>query len=81
MVYTTMTNNRFGRGLILAVTTPKSLKVRDRLIYYVQSEKNYNVRYRVDLEGENGPKCECPDFVHRGNICKHIFKIIAEEIS
>jgi hypothetical protein len=32
--------NRYGRDLILAITTPKSLKVKEKEIYYVQSEKN-----------------------------------------
>jgi hypothetical protein len=69
--------SRFGRGVILSVTTPKALKVKDRLIYYVQSEKNPNKRYRVNMYTG---KCECMDSVSRHEVCKHIFKIIAEEV-
>ena len=34
-----MTNSRYGRGLILAITTPKSLKVKDRMKVYKVFEK------------------------------------------
>jgi hypothetical protein len=43
-------NNRYGRGLILAITTPKSLKVQGKEIYYVQSETRQGVKYRVNFE-------------------------------
>jgi hypothetical protein len=45
-------NSRYGRGLILAITTPKSMKVKDKEIYYVQSESEgrQGVRYRVNFE-------------------------------
>ena len=68
-------NNRYGRGLILAITTPKSLKVKDKEIYYVQSEQDPKVRYRVNFEDTT---CTCGDFVHRGEVCKHFYKIVME---
>jgi hypothetical protein len=71
-----MTNNRYGRGLILAITTSKSLKVKDREIYYVQSERNPRVRYRVNFEDAT---CTCSDFKHRGETCKHFYKVIMEK--
>ena len=68
-------NNRYGRGLILAIITPKSLKVKDKEIYYVQSESRPEAKYRVNFE--NG-SCTCNDFVHRGEVCKHFYKIVME---
>jgi hypothetical protein len=41
-----MTNSRYGRGLILAITTPQSLKVKDKEIYYVHSESRQGTRYQ-----------------------------------
>jgi SWIM zinc finger len=70
-----MTNSRYGRGLILAITTPKSLKVKDKEIYYVQSEKNTRIRYRVNFEDGT---CTCGDFKNRGEICKHFYKVVME---
>lgn len=69
-------NNRYGRGLILAITTPKSLKVKDKEIYYVQSERNPEVKYRVNFEDGT---CTCMDFQKRGEVCKHFFKIVMEK--
>jgi hypothetical protein len=37
-------------GLILVVTTPKSLKVKNKEVYYVQSETREGIKYRVDFE-------------------------------
>jgi hypothetical protein len=71
-----MTNNRYGRGLILAITTPRSLKVKDKEIYYVQSERNPAVRYRVNFEEGS---CSCGDFKHRQETCKHFYKIVMEK--
>ena len=70
-----MTNSRYGRGLILAITTPKSLKVKDKEIYYVQSERNPRIRYRVNFEDG---ACTCGDFKNRGEVCKHFYKIVME---
>jgi hypothetical protein len=73
-----MTNSRYGRGLIMAYTTPKSLKVQGKEgIFYVQSETKTGKWYRVDMyKGE----CTCMDSLKRHEVCKHIFKIIAEEV-
>lgn len=70
-----MTNTRYGRGLILAITTPKSLKVKDKEIYYVQSENRPAIRYRVNFEDGT---CECADFKNKGEVCKHFYRIIFE---
>jgi hypothetical protein len=70
-----MTNSRYGRGLILAITTSKSLKVKDKEIYYVQLEKNPSTRYRVNFEEGT---CTCGDFRNRGETCKHFYKIVME---
>jgi hypothetical protein len=70
-------NNRYGRGLILAITTPKSLKVRDKEIYYVRSETSYGIRYRVNFEDGT---CTCADFKNRGETCKHFYKICLEKV-
>jgi hypothetical protein len=35
----------------------------------VQSENDPTIRYRVNFEDET---CECDDFVHRGETCKHL---------
>jgi hypothetical protein len=71
-----MTNSRYGRGLILAITTPRSLKVKDKEIYYVQSERDPKVKYRVNFESAT---CSCSDFKHRGETCKHFYKIVMEK--
>jgi hypothetical protein len=70
-------NNRYGKGLILAITTPESIKLaEDKEVYYVQSERNPDKRYRVNFEDGN---CECPDFVNRGQTCKHFYKVVMEK--
>ena len=71
-----MTNSRYGRGLILAITTPQSLKVKDREIYYVQSEKRIGFTYTVDYEAGI---CDCPDSKYREDICKHFNKVVMEK--
>jgi hypothetical protein len=70
-----MTNSRYGRGLILAITTPKSLKVKDKEIYYEQSERNPRIRYRVNFEHGT---CTCGDFKIRNEVCKHFYKVVIE---
>jgi uncharacterized Zn finger protein len=69
-------NNRYGRGLILAITTPKSLKVQGKELYYVQSETRQGVKYRVNFEDAT---CTCADFKNRGETCKHFYKIVMEK--
>jgi hypothetical protein len=69
-------NNRYGRGLILAITTPKSLKVKNKEIYYVQSEIRPEKKYRVNFEDGT---CSCADFKNRGETCKHFYKIVMEK--
>jgi hypothetical protein len=70
-----MINSRYGRGLILAITTPKSLKVKDKEIYYVQSERKLGIRYRVNFEDGT---CTCSYFKNRGETCKHFYKVVME---
>jgi hypothetical protein len=70
-------NNRYGRGLILAITTPKSSKVKDKEIYYVQLESREGTRYRVNFEDAT---CTCADFKNRGETCKHFYKIVMEKV-
>jgi hypothetical protein len=70
-----MTNTRYGRSLILAITTPKSNKLQNKEIYYVHSERNPDKRYRVNFEDGT---CECPDFIQRGETCKHFYKVVME---
>jgi hypothetical protein len=54
-----MTNSRYGRGLILAITTPNSVKVQDKEIYYVHNlvivsgEESINNQFGQP-EGMNG---------------------------
>ena len=70
-----MTNSRYGRGLILAITTPKSLKSNeDKGIYEVISESR-GTKYTVNFD--NGT-CTCADFQKRGEVCKHFYKIVME---
>ena len=61
--------------MILAVADPKSLKINNKEIYYVQSEREPEVRYRVNFEDGT---CTCSDFVHRSEVCKHFYKIVME---
>ena len=68
-------NTRYGRGLILAITTPKSLKtIEDKEIYEVISESR-GTKYIVNFEDGT---CTCADFQKRGEICKHFYKIVME---
>ena len=70
-----MTNSRYGGGLILAITTPNSLKVNeDKEIYEVVSETR-GTKYTVNFEDGT---CTCADFVNRGEVCKHFYKIVME---
>jgi hypothetical protein len=64
-------NNRYGKG-----TTPKSLKVNDKEIYYVQSESRAQTKYRVNFEDG---VCSCADFKNRGETCKHFYKVVMEK--
>jgi SWIM zinc finger len=70
-----MTDSRYGKGLILAITTT-SMKVRGKEIYQVVSEKNPNVKYTVNFEDGT---CSCSDFKHRGEVCKHFYKVTLEK--
>ena len=68
-------NTRYGRGLILAITTPNSPKVNeDKEIYEVVSESR-GTKYIVNFEDGT---CTCADFKNRGEICKHFYKIVME---
>jgi hypothetical protein len=49
--------------LILAVTTLNLLKVKDKEVYYVQSERDPKVKYHANFEDGT---CSCSDFKHRG---------------
>ena len=62
--------------MISAITTPKSLKVQGKEIYYVQSETRDGVKYRVNFEDGT---CSCADFKKRGEVCKHFYKIVMEK--
>ena len=68
-------NTRYGRGLILAITTPKSMKEKDKEIYEVISESR-GTKYTVNFEDGT---CTCADFVNRGEVCKHFYKIVMEK--
>jgi hypothetical protein len=68
-----MTNSRYGRGLILAITTPNSLKLKDKEIYYVHSESRQGVTYEVNFEDGT---CARADFKNRGETCKHFYRIV-----
>ena len=52
-----------------------SLKENDREIYEVISESK-GTKYTVNFE--NGT-CTCADFVNRGEVCKHFYKIVMEK--
>ena len=70
-----MTNSRYGRGLILAITTPKSsLTNEDKEIYEIISESR-GTKYTVNFEDGT---CTCADFKNRGEVCKHFYKIVME---
>jgi hypothetical protein len=49
--------------------------VKDKEIYYIQSELREGVRYRVNFEDGT---CTYSEFVHRGGVCKHFYKIVME---
>jgi hypothetical protein len=62
-----------GRGLILAITTPNSLKLKDKEINLVHSESKPGVRYEANFEDGT---CTCADFKNRGETCKHFYRIV-----
>ena len=70
-----MTNSRYGRGLILAITTPNSLRVKDKEIYFVHSETRPGIKYQVNFEDGT---CTCADFKNRGETCKHFYRMVFE---
>jgi hypothetical protein len=63
----------YGRGLILAITTPNSVKVNgNEEIYEVISETR-GTKYTVNFEDGT---CTCADFKNRGETCKHFYRIV-----
>jgi hypothetical protein len=71
-----MTNNRYGRGLILAITTPKSLKANEEKEIYEVISESRGTKYTVNFDDGT---CTCDDFVNRGEVCKHFYKIVMEK--
>ena len=69
-------NNRYGRGLILAITTPKSLKANEEKEIYEVISESRGTKYTVNFEDG---ACTCADFVNRGKVCKHFYKIVMEK--
>ena len=64
---------RQQRGLTIAALSPiKKVK----LGYSVKSQSG-NGTYIVNLDGEDGPVCSCPDHELRDDRCKHIYAVEA----
>lgn len=74
---TSVDEKRIERSLDLVIEDVE--KKTNTIISRVKSsngEKNYTVE--VNLSGE--VTCNCPDFKHRSLVCKHIIKVISENI-
>jgi SWIM zinc finger len=74
---------RWESGRLLAATS-HIRKVQDipkvQCQWKVQSQSDKTKYYTV-IEKPNGDlECDCPDYLHRGVICKHIFGCIIMEV-
>lgn len=64
---------RQQRGLTIAAIAPIK---KTKLGYSVRSQSG-NGSYVIQLDGEDGPACSCPDFELRDEPCKHIYAVEA----
>lgn len=79
-----MEKTRYERGMLMAATA-RIRKIRPRTtkaqLWKVESERTKGVYYNV-IEKSNGDvTCDCPDFLHREETCKHIYAVIIREVA
>lgn len=77
-------NFRAERGRALA-DTPNAVRkipaITKWQLWKVKSQSSKGIVYTV-VEKDNGElECDCPDFGHRHEVCKHIYAIIFSEAS
>jgi SWIM zinc finger len=73
--------SRYGRGWILAATAhirkiPRTTKAQ---LWKIESERFKDQYYNVVEKADGGMTCDCPDFEHTQQPCKHIFCVIIWE--
>lgn len=74
--------SRYGRGWVLAATahirkvSPSTTKAQ---LWKVQSERLPDTYYSVVLKSDGTMMCDCPDYEHRQENCKHIYAVIIYE--
>jgi uncharacterized Zn finger protein len=75
-------STRYGRGVVLA-TTGHIRKVHPSTtsaqLWKVESERLQDVYYSVIEKSDGEMLCDCPDFEHRQELCKHIYAVIIRE--
>ncbi|MGI0044757.1 MAG: SWIM zinc finger family protein, partial [Nitrososphaeraceae archaeon] len=75
------TRSRFGRGWVLAASTrirkvtPRTTKAQ---LWKVESETVKGKYYSV-VEKSDGFICDCLDFEHRQEMCKHCYAVMIYE--
>src|SRR5258708_28823466 len=62
---------REQRGLVIAATS-MIVKAPRNVGYYVPSQAGSGAKYLVNPKY---PCCDCPDFMERGEPCKHVFAV------
>lgn len=77
-----MMNKRYGRGMVLAASArirhiqPRTTSAH---LWKVQSETFTDREYSVVLKDDGTMTCDCPDFEHRQETCKHMYAVIILE--
>src|SRR5437868_691896 len=62
---------REQRGLEIAAKCKIEKAPRNR--YFVQSQSSKGIRYVVEPMNQS---CDCPDYLDRGEPCKHVFAVL-----
>lgn len=79
-----ITNNksRYGRGWVLAATShirKVSPRTTGAQLWKVESESHKDTYYSVVLKSDGTMMCDCPDYEHRQEMCKHCWAVIIYE--
>jgi uncharacterized Zn finger protein len=68
-IYAEQSRNYKAQSILI-----KRLSQHDWICSSIEGKRNYSVKYQTD---KAKLECECGDFVHRGNVCKHIIAVIS----
>ena len=77
----TKNQSRYGRGWLIAATSHirKIPKTTGAQLWKVESERFKDLYYNVLEKSDGTVTCDCPDFEHRQETCKHIYACIIWE--